>query len=192
MKIEHVLALDIAGNPFEWLTPEEAVTLYVKGKVAWDLGSTERVFVGGFNRMGAQSRVSIKPVVAVAGSHAMVRYADQTFPLSDRSNALLFKRDRNTCAYCAEIFDPRHLTRDHIVPRSKGGANTWMNCVTACLWCNQAKAAKDVHDFRPLVFLPYVPSRSEHFILSGRNILADQHDYLAASLPAHSRLRGLN
>jgi hypothetical protein len=33
-----------------------------------------------------------------------------------------------------------------------------------------------------------VPCRYEHFILSGRHVLADQHDYLSAKLPKHSRL----
>lgn len=189
MKLEHVLALDIAGNPFEWLTPEEAVTLYVKDKVAWELGTTERVFRGGFSRSGIQSRVIIKPIVAVQGSEKMASLSYRTPQLGDRDNALLFRRDRNTCAYCAQVFDRRHLTRDHIHPRSRGGENSWMNCVTACIGCNQAKGAKFVHDFRPLVYLPYVPSRFEHFILSNRNVLADQHEYLAAQLPAHSRLR---
>lgn len=40
-----------------------------------------------------------------------------------------------------------------------------------------------------LIYVPYVPCRHEHFLLSGRKILADQMDYLAPSLPAHSRAR---
>jgi hypothetical protein len=40
----------------------------------------------------------------------------------------------------------------------------------------------------PLLYLPYSPCRYEHFILSGRNILVDQMDYLAAMLPPHSRM----
>ena len=38
MTIQQVLALDIAGTPVEWLSPEEAVTLYARNKVAWELG----------------------------------------------------------------------------------------------------------------------------------------------------------
>lgn len=41
----------------------------------------------------------------------------------------------------------------------------------------------------PLLYVPYTPCRAETFILSGRNILADQMDYLAARLPVPSRLR---
>jgi hypothetical protein len=40
----------------------------------------------------------------------------------------------------------------------------------------------------PLLYLPYVPSRYESFLLEGRRIRADVHEWLAARLPKHSRL----
>lgn len=40
----------------------------------------------------------------------------------------------------------------------------------------------------PLVYLPYVPSRFESFLLEGRPIRADVHEWLAARLPQGSRL----
>ena len=40
----------------------------------------------------------------------------------------------------------------------------------------------------PLMYLPYVPSRFEHFLLEGRHIRADVHEWLAARLPKGSRL----
>ena len=43
------------------------------------------------------------------------------------------------CHYCPEPA----TTRDHIVPRSKGGRNAAWNIVPACVSCNSAKAAKD-------------------------------------------------
>jgi len=39
-----------------------------------------------------------------------------------------------------------------------------------------------------LLFVPYVPCLWEHFILSARDILADQMDFLAARLPDYSRV----
>lgn len=45
-----------------------------------------------------------------------------------------------------------------------------------------------VDEFKSLLHVPYAPCRLEHFLLSGRNVLADQHEYLSASLPRHSRL----
>lgn len=183
----NVLALDIAGNPFDWIPAQDAVHYYATGKVAWELGEHNFVFRGGFSKTGVQSKILVKPIIAVAGSEIMARMLRSVLPLGDQ-NDLLFRRDRHTCAYCGGVF-PRHLlSRDHILPKVLGGQDNWMNCVTACRDCNQKKGAKLVHDFRPLIYVPYAPCRFEHFILSGRNVLADQHDYLAAKLPRHSRL----
>lgn len=182
-----ILALDIAGNPFDWIAPQDAILYYANDKVAWDLGDTEFVFRGGFNNAGLQSTIAVKPVIAVAGSEIMARMLRHELPLG-HDNQLLYKRDRFTCAYCGECYKSAQLSRDHIVPRSKGGADTWMNCVTACRVCNQAKGDRMVDQFRQLLYVPYVPCRNEWFALSGRNVLADQMDYLTARLPRHSRL----
>lgn len=187
MQFQQVLALSLAGQPFDWLSIEDAVTVYAKGNVAWALGDTTRVLRGGTSRLGVESVIAIKPIIALSRSDVATKWLRHELPLSARSNELLFKRDRYTCAYCGLQFARHALTRDHVKPRSAGGQDVWMNCVTACFRCNNAKGSTPVHEFRPLLFLPYIPNRAEHFILSGRNILADQHDYLAAQLPKHSR-----
>ncbi len=185
--IGFILALDIAGNPIEWIPGEDAVLYYATGKVAWELGAQNMVFRGGYSRSGVQSKITVKPIIAIAGSEIMARLLHNELPLGNQ-NHLLFKRDRYTCAYCGNRFAPKHLSRDHILARARGGKDSWMNCVTACRACNQEKGHKLVECFRPLLYVPYVPCRAEHYLLSGRNILADQHDYLAAQLPRHSRL----
>ncbi|WP_253188500.1 HNH endonuclease [Leptolyngbya sp. 'hensonii'] len=48
----------------------------------------------------------------------------------------VFRRDNHTCQYCGST---KHLTLDHIIPRSKGGTHTWDNVVTACEKCNSGK-----------------------------------------------------
>jgi 5-methylcytosine-specific restriction endonuclease McrA len=48
----------------------------------------------------------------------------------------LLRRDNHTCQYCGST---RNLTIDHLIPRSKGGAHTWDNVVTACGTCNGQK-----------------------------------------------------
>jgi 5-methylcytosine-specific restriction endonuclease McrA len=60
------------------------------------------------------------------------------------TNTFLFARDHYTCQYCARASNqlrPREsLTRDHVVPLSRGGTNAWTNVVTACSVCNTRKA----------------------------------------------------
>jgi 5-methylcytosine-specific restriction endonuclease McrA len=65
----------------------------------------------------------------------------------------LLWRDGNQCQYCAENFSSSDLTLDHIIPKSRGGRNTWENLVVACKKCNQKKGAKipqeaDMHPIR--------------------------------------------
>jgi len=61
--------------------------------------------------------------------------------------------------------------------------------VTACAACNARKANRTPEEAgMPLLYLPYVPSRFEAFLLEGRKIRADVHEWLAARLPKHSRL----
>ncbi|HLA90231.1 MAG TPA: HNH endonuclease [Gemmatimonadaceae bacterium] len=60
------------------------------------------------------------------------------------TNTFLFARDRYSCQYCgraaAELRPRESLTRDHVVPLSRGGTNAWTNVVTACSICNTKKA----------------------------------------------------
>jgi len=44
-------------------------------------------------------------------------------------------RDRDRCAYCGG----HATTIDHVLPRSRGGKNSWLNTVAACGSCNQRK-----------------------------------------------------
>ncbi|MGZ4557579.1 MAG: HNH endonuclease, partial [Mycobacteriaceae bacterium] len=48
------------------------------------------------------------------------------------TRAALMHRDRFRCAYCGG----RAETIDHVVPRSRGGAHSWENCVACCAHCN--------------------------------------------------------
>lgn len=58
------------------------------------------------------------------------------------SRRAVFARDRHRCQYCGS---DRHLTVDHVVPRCKGGADTWDNLVTSCAACNRKKGDRAPH-----------------------------------------------
>lgn len=51
-------------------------------------------------------------------------------------------RDSYTCQYCVRQLVAKELTLDHVVPRAKGGKNTWENLATACYPCNNKKGAR--------------------------------------------------
>jgi hypothetical protein len=183
----HVLQLDIQGTPQAWISLEQAASHYATGLVAWEDGEGAlRTLRGGWNaQLGRQSLMAIHPIIALCGA-ARVNLFDVTPSLTKTK---LLRRDRMTCAYCGQCFHERDLQCEHIQPESRGGAWSWMNLVTACAWCNGRKAARTPEEARmPLLYLPYVPSRFEDFLLAGRNIRADVHGWLAARLPKASRL----
>ncbi|MGI9627183.1 MAG: HNH endonuclease [Longimicrobiales bacterium] len=59
------------------------------------------------------------------------------------TNTFLFARDGYRCQYCSRpkqaLRNREFLTRDHVVPVSRGGGNAWDNVVTACSTCNHRK-----------------------------------------------------
>jgi hypothetical protein len=50
--------------------------------------------------------------------------------------SLIYRRDNNKCQYCGAT---KALTIDHVIPKSKGGKDTWDNLVVACSSCNSKK-----------------------------------------------------
>lgn len=185
---QRVLALDSAGSPNRWLKPKEAAWYYATDKVAWSLGESEFVMRGGTNRVtGQESRIVAASIISIRGPEFMVRNYDRE-PAVSRD--MLVLRDRHMCAYCGDVFKEHQLEMEHIHPESRGGATSWMNLVCACRECNSRK-----RDRRPeeagmqLLYLPYRPSIHEVFIMSNRQILADQMEFLLLSVPKHSRLR---
>ncbi len=185
--MNQVLALDITGTPFRWLNIERATYYVSTGKVAWDLGEKRVLLRGGVRRVdGQRSQIEVPPIIALSKSEAMVKHYGPIHLGHD--NRLLFRRDRDICAYCGERIASDQRTRDHVIPRARGGRDTWTNVVTSHRSCNMAKGCRTPDEAHlSLLYVPYAPCRFEHFILSGRNILADQMEYLGARLPKHSR-----
>ncbi len=181
-----VLQLDVSGRPQAWISAREAALIYASDNVAWTLGDPFYVLRGGIQRVsGRQSRIEVHPIIAVRGS--IPSRAWRQAPAL--ANGKLFVRDRYVCAYCGGLFHVDDLTREHIVPTSRGGSDTWMNCITACRSCNGRKGSRMPEEAHmSLLYLPYVPSLHEDMILRGRRILADQMEFLLASVPRSSRL----
>jgi 5-methylcytosine-specific restriction endonuclease McrA len=181
------LGLDAHGRALDWLSWQDATTLYARGAIAWTLGDPCLHIHGGINRQsGQRSMIPLHPIIA-ARSHARPSAIDPTPALN---NQALFARDRYICLYCGQRHARNGLTRDHVHPVSKGGRDTWENVVTACVQCNSRKGNRTPQQAHmPLLAVPYRPSWVEHLILSNRNILADQMAFLSAQLPKHSRYR---
>ena len=183
-----VLKLSAQGLPQSWISLEQAVIHYAAEEVRWEVGQTVATFRGGHNaRTGEQSIITVNSIIGTKGVPGI-----NPFDLRPGlTNAKLFARDRNLCAYCGDEFAEADLTREHIIPFAQNGRDGWMNVVTACRSCNHRKSDRTPEQAHmPLLYAPYVPSLWEDFILRNRRILADQMEFLMAHLPKTSRLHG--
>lgn len=185
--MRQILQLDIQGTPQAWISPEEAAKHYATNAVVWELGDTPLLTLrGGWNvASGKQSLMVISPIIALRGAPKRNLY-DVTPTVT---KAKLIIRDRHMCGYCGGVFAAKDLQAEHIIPQSRGGAYSFQNLICSCAFCNGKKGARTPEEAgMELIFLPYVPTKTEDMLLQGRSIRADVHAWLAAKLPKGSRL----
>jgi 5-methylcytosine-specific restriction endonuclease McrA len=84
------------------------------------------------------------------------------------SRSMIYKRDGYKCQYCSST---RRLTIDHVVPKSKGGGESFNNLVVACSSCNTKKGNKLLeHTNMKLLRKPRAPRNMIEFhIMSSNN-----------------------
>jgi 5-methylcytosine-specific restriction endonuclease McrA len=126
------LALNASFEPLTMVPLRRALRLVIEGKaeiVESDPGDVVRS-----ERLTLPKPAIIRLVKFV---HVPRRFRRQV------TNTFLFARDGYRCQYCHRgQGDLRHrecLTRDHLIPLSRGGDNEWANVVTACSSCNTRK-----------------------------------------------------
>ena len=56
-------------------------------------------------------------------------------------------KENNYCWYCGKEMEPSKLTKDHVFPRSKGGANDMDNIIMVCKTCNSSKGNMDLFEW---------------------------------------------
>lgn len=118
-----VLMLNACFEPIRIISVRDALMKLTKGKAIVVLSSTRIVYPGVY-------APSVIRLVAY-------RYVPVRMQVVTKKN--IFLRDNHTCQYCSRKFHASELTLDHVLPRSRGGRNTWENLVTACKKCNQTK-----------------------------------------------------
>ncbi|MDP7359891.1 MAG: HNH endonuclease [Pseudomonadales bacterium] len=180
-----ILRINTAGAPVEWLSWQQAVCLQARELVNWSYGEEVFRIRGGYSRLtGEQTVVTLNSIIACKGKVYGKQRKEP--PLTNRA---LFRRDQNMCLYCGNHFDNIKLSRDHVVPLSRGGEDAWTNVVTACKRCNARKGNRLPDETNmELLALPYRPNHAEYLALShsGR-ILVDQMAFLQKQFSANSR-----
>ena len=181
-----ILRINTAGLPVDWLNWQEAVCLHARELVSWTYGEEVMRVHGGHSKLtGEQTILNLSSIIACKG-----KVYDKLRREPPLTNQALFRRDRNTCLYCGNHFKAAELSRDHVLPMSKGGQDKWTNVVTACRRCNARKGNLTLEEAKTeLLALPYCPNHAEYLALShsGR-ILGDQMIFLRKQFSANSRL----
>lgn len=145
-----VLVLNASYEALDLVSWENAVVLVVKDKAR-----IHQVHTSGAVIHSAHLVVPL-PAVIVLNHYVLVPHRDLDEHAVASMTAVL-RRDKNTCGYCGDFA----TTVDHVLPRSRGGPNSWANLIAACLTCNQLKAdATPEEAGMALLWQPRVPTPS--------------------------------
>lgn len=137
-----VLLLNASYEPLTIIPQRRALSLLLRGRV--DAVTEEAVTVH-----GVSSALNIPVVLRLR------RYINAPRRGARWSRQGVLRRDGYCCIYCGikagEYQQGRLLTRhdltvDHIIPRSRGGRNTWGNTACACPLCNVRKGDRTPHE----------------------------------------------
>jgi 5-methylcytosine-specific restriction endonuclease McrA len=127
------LALNASFEPLTMVPLKRALRLVIDGKAEIVESETGRLIRSERLTMPRPAVIRLTKFI-----HVPRKFRRQV------TNTFLFARDEYTCQYCGRTaFDlkPREaLTRDHLIPLSRGGSNEWTNVVTACSSCNTRKS----------------------------------------------------
>jgi len=141
--MDRVLVLNSDYTPINVTTVIRGFVLVNKGK-AEILKSYDNPIITG-------AQTFVKPLIIRLLNY--VRYRIKNLKIN---RSRLFKRDLNQCVYCGS---KKNLTIDHVIPKSRGGDNSWSNLVTCCSPCNRRKGNKTPEEANmKMKIRPYEPT----------------------------------
>lgn len=126
-QFQRVIMLNVDYSPLEMIPWQRAVTLIVMGE-AESIADEDAV-------IRSKNLTIPKPKTIRLLRYAVVKFHVIIDEHSQATMAQVMRRDKSRCGYCGEFAE----TVDHILPKSRGGLNTWGNLIAACFDCNQFK-----------------------------------------------------
>jgi 5-methylcytosine-specific restriction endonuclease McrA len=135
---DRVLLLNQTYEPLGTLNVARAVVMTLRDSVFVEEWDGERVL----RSASAEFRV---PSVIRRRTYINIRRRREQ---SSMKRLRIYTRDKFRCQYCGAKKTASELTLDHILPRSRGGDNSPINVVTACLKCNNRKGDRTPDEAR--------------------------------------------
>lgn len=159
------LLLNADWTPLHFINDVRAVILVMNGRaeIVFDFQTgAPAVWDEAFTSPGPAPDAPMRQVQVPATIRLRNRVTKRWKPPRFRKN-VLFNRDGWRCQYCGCQLGWSTIEIEHIVPRSRGGKTSWLNCVAACKACNKRKGARTPEEAgMPLLSRPANPS-SLHF-----------------------------
>jgi 5-methylcytosine-specific restriction endonuclease McrA len=118
------LVLNAGYEPLAVVSFKRALVLVLNGKATVVAADEEHPVFGSTGQWDRPSVILLTRYVRLPGARHI--------PVTRRG---VLRRDDFRCCYCGKSAS----TIDHVVPRSRGGADSWENLVACCLRCNNAK-----------------------------------------------------
>lgn len=138
-----ILVLNADYTPLTVMNPTRGFNLVYKGKA--------EIVVKRDNPISAGDKFFDRPSVIRLQKYVSFPYKKVTL-----SRYNVYRRDNFRCLYCGS---KDSLTLDHVIPRSKGGSNSWTNLVTCCMKCNVNKGDRLLEETNmTLSHKPFTPS----------------------------------
>ena len=150
-----VLLLNNSYEPISVITAKKAVIMYFLDKV--DVVKKSKIVINSlYLKFNIPEVIKLKNYIYI--KHSKI-------PLT-RKNIL--KRDNNTCQYCGK--SKSEITIDHVLPKDKGGNDSWNNLVVACKRCNIIKRNYLLKDIdMKLIRKPFEPTKIIYLQNVGKN-----------------------
>jgi len=136
------LVLNAGYEPLAVVSFRRALVLVLTGKASV-LAVDERPVRAGAVELDRPSVILLTRYVRVPHGRSV--------PVSRRG---VLRRDSHRCAYCRRSAH----TIDHVMPRSRGGQDSWENLVACCVRCNNVKGDRTPEEMGwVLQVVPRVP-----------------------------------
>lgn len=165
------LALNASFEPLTMVTQRRAVRLVLDGKA-------ELLEADGGSAFRSEREEVPRPLVIrlVRFVHVPRRFRRQV------TNTFLFARDDYCCMYCgrhrSELRGRQFLTRDHVLPTSRGGGNEWQNVVTSCSPCNNRKGNRTPEEAGMRLLTEPREPNYVHLVWAVRRVTPTQAKYI--------------
>jgi len=159
------LVLNAGYEPLAVVSFKRAIVLVLDGKASIIASDDEHPVLSASGEWERPSVILLRRYVRIPNGRAV--------PVSRRG---VLRRDSQRCGYCGASAS----TIDHVIPRSRGGADSWENLVACCLRCNNIKGDRTPQEMGwSLRHIPRPPHGTAWLVRGVERALPQWEEFLA-------------